>query len=69
MNSDKKFEDMNIVYRFYKECKEIDAVNWYNLIKNKNLGIETTVMTSDLLDEFIVTDEKKWLLCKLKYGF
>lgn len=39
---------------------------WYRFIESKDLGI---ISLSYYDDEYIITDEKKWTLAKIKYGF
>ena len=40
--------------------------NWYSFIESKDLGI---VCVDVFADVYSITDEKKWLLTKIKYGF
>lgn len=43
-----------------------DDTSWFNLIKNKNLGIE--YISARCFDCYKIVDQKKWLLTRLKYG-
>ncbi len=38
---------------------------WEDFIKSKDLGV---ICLSHFNDEYIIIDEKKWLLAKIKYG-
>jgi len=38
---------------------------WNNFIECKDLGV---ICLSHFNDEYIIIDEKKWLLAKIKYG-
>jgi len=39
---------------------------WREFIQNLNIGIDCLQWRTD---EYIITDEKKWALSKIKYGF
>ena len=41
-------------------------LSWKVFIKNKDFGIECT---NFLTNEYVVVDEKKWMLAKINYGF
>jgi hypothetical protein len=38
---------------------------WENFIESKDLGIKAVGLSND----YIIVDEKKWTISKLKYGF
>ena len=42
-------------------------VTWKGFIASKDLGVEVAFPAISLSD-YIITDEKKWMLTKLKYG-
>ncbi len=52
------------IYNFLKEEYLRTDWNWDKFIENKDLGIMHFVD-----DEYEITDEKKWLINKIKYGF
>jgi hypothetical protein len=44
-------------------------VNWRDFIDAKDLGVVVSHKNNQLYYVYIVLDEKKWLINKIKYGF
>lgn len=44
--------------------------NFRDFVKNLDIGIKVQALYSNLKDTtYVITDEKKWMLAKIKYGF
>ncbi len=52
------------IFKTFKEEWLSSRIWWSNFINNKDLGIRY-----DYSNKYFITDEKKWMLTKLKYGF
>jgi hypothetical protein len=66
------FKTFESEYRHTNKTQNYKSfITWSNFIKQKNLGIqcEQSQFLIVVLSRYIVTDKKKWVLTKLKYGF
>lgn len=54
------------IYKILYSEYTVSECNYALFIKSKDLGIISIDLTGDF---YKITDEKKWLLSKLKYGF
>lgn len=73
-------DDQEIVWQLFKDEYHNNSpiaskLTWFNFIKNKNLGIHFFKSLHDdgssiipATSTYIIVNEKKWLLTKLKYG-
>jgi hypothetical protein len=63
------FKDINdLIYRTFRDefySLSNDIFSWHAFIEYKDIGINCINYHSNY---YIITDEKKWLLAKLKYG-
>jgi hypothetical protein len=62
----------DIIYKtFIEEYMTSSYIGWDRFIKSKDLGLTVTNLAVEKFSKcnYIVVDEKKWLLAKLKYGF
>ncbi len=64
MGSNKIFYDTRILEKFHDVYNESAYICWSLFIKEQNLGI-ICLQT----DYYLIKDEKKWLINKIKYGF
>ena len=51
---------------YYKHCQSSNSELWKDFIESLNLGV---VCINSHNDIYKITDEKKWFLAKIKYGF
>ncbi len=58
-------EAHKIYHLFFWDWATNDYKGWESIIKSKDLGVVCTNIEHDLYE---VTDQKKWLLAKIKYG-
>lgn len=66
------FECKNIYKAFIDEYLSSSFLGWDVFIKHKNIGLKVvscTLSNTFATSRYIVIDEKKWLLYKLKYGW
>jgi len=59
-----KYFRLNDEFRYFSY--ENNKSPWKTFIESKDLGV---ICLSYLKDEYRITDEKKWALAKIKYGF
>jgi predicted protein tyrosine phosphatase len=63
---DSKFFNWSKIFDiFEKEYQKSDIRLWRDFLRSKDLGI---ICIDFFNDRYIVTDEKKWTLTKIKYG-
>ena len=55
---------------FVEEFEHLHLSSWTDFLqKKKDLGIEYIILIDSLDDHYKITDERKWMFAKLKYGF
>jgi|LakMenEpi03Aug12_release.lakeMendotaPanAssembly.Ray.scaffolds.fasta_scaffold709228_2 hypothetical protein len=67
----KPFKSELIYFTFFEEYLTSRYLGWDSFIKSKDFGILVFKMEFEtfMKSEYIVVDEKKWLVAKIKYGF
>lgn len=67
----KPFKSELIYFTFFEEYLTSKYLGWDGFIKSKDFGILVFKMEFEtfMKSEYIVVDEKKWLVAKIKYGF
>lgn len=63
-----KDEKFVIHYAFIEDFKHSIIEEWTEYITSLDLGVHYTSTDDDEIDSYLITDEKKWLLSKIKYG-
>lgn len=68
--SNMEFRDIDgvVFIKFHKEWNWKNNMNWYAFINSKNLGIDYFYVDAKGITCYLVKDEKKWALNKIKYG-
>jgi len=58
------------LYKTFEMEWYVKRMTWTNFIKFKDLGIEYKSGRSEIdgVEKYIITDAKKWVLAKIKYG-
>ena len=64
LKNDLIYENLKDEFRFKLQRERY--LDWLTFIKSKDLGV---ICSSYLDDEYKITDEKKWFINKIKYGF
>lgn len=68
MKRKKIFVDFNqILDSIFEEEYWYQPVGWMRYIKSKDLGIEAHLYSKEG-KTYLITDEKKWMLTRIKYG-
>jgi hypothetical protein len=63
LKNDLIYENLKDEFRF--KLQREPYINWLTFIKSKDLGI----VFNNNTHEYKITDQKKWALSKIKYGF
>jgi len=65
LENDLIYENLKDEFRFKLQREPYLYINWSTFIKSKDLGI----VFNNNTHEYKITDQKKWTLAKIKYGF